>query len=173
MTQSLPRVDRPLFPDGYGVPADLDHLLPWSFVQEKMNAARNYWVCTVRPDGRPHVTPVWGVWVDDTLYIEGSLSTRRAQNLLANPAVTVHLESGDQVVILDGLARAVARPTPDLGRRLSAQYRAKYGPLGYEPDPNAWDQGGLFAVQPVTVLAWSQFPQDATRFQFPSPERSA
>ena len=161
-----PVVGRPEIPDGYGIPEDNKDLLPWSYVQEQMNAARNYWVCTVRPDGRPHVTPVWGVWIDDVLYIEGSLETRRAQNLRANPAVAVHLESGTDVVIIEGEAREVPKPDSALGQRLSEKYRDKYAAMGYAPGPDAWDNGGLFAVHPKTVLAWTKFPQDTTRFQF-------
>jgi hypothetical protein len=159
------KVGRPVLPEGYGVPLDNQDLLPWSYIQERMQAARNYWICTVRPDGRPHATPVWGVWIDDVFYFEGSLETRRAQNLLANPAVTVHLESGSEVVILDGEAQAISRPDPALGQRLSEKYGEKYAGMGYSPGPDAWDNGGLFAVHAKTVLAWTKFPQDTTRFQ--------
>jgi hypothetical protein len=45
-------------PDGYGIPESTSGTLPWSFVDEQMLTARNYWVVTVRPDGRPHAMPV-------------------------------------------------------------------------------------------------------------------
>ena len=51
---------RPYAP-GYGIPSGSKGLLPWGFAEERMAAAQNYWVATVRPDGRPHLTPAWGV----------------------------------------------------------------------------------------------------------------
>ena len=52
-------------------------MLSWDHVQERMAEARNYWVATVRPDGRPHATPVWGLWVDGAFYFGVAPGTRR------------------------------------------------------------------------------------------------
>jgi len=162
----MPKVSRPEIPDGYGIPKDNKGLLPWSHVEERLTPAINYWVCTVRPDGRPHVTPVWGAWLDGKMYIEGSPETRRAKNLHTNPAVSVHLESGSDVVILEGIAREVEKPERELGEKLSKAMTAKYKSMGYEPGPDNWDQGGLIEITVKTVLAWSRFPTDTTRFSF-------
>ena len=166
MSENFPKVDRPIFPDGYGIPTTDENLLAWGHVQERMDNAKNYWVCTVRPDGRPHCTPVWGVWLANTLYIEGSRETRRAQNLIANPNVSIHLENGNDVVILEGQAHEVQKPAPQLGQQLSQAFTKKYESQGYSPSPENWDQGGLFAIQPKTILAWTEFPKDTTRFTF-------
>jgi len=159
------RKGRPVTPDGYGIPKSKKGLLPWSFVDERMSAARNYWIGTVRPDGRPHAMPVWGVWLDGLLYIEGSSQTRRSRNLAHNPAVAVHLESGDQVVIIEGEAREVGKPDPQLATRLSQAYSTKYDYANYHPGPNSWDNGGLHAIEPHVVFAWSSFPKDTTRWE--------
>ena len=161
-----PRVGRPIGPKGYGIPETEENLLPWGYVQERMEAALNYWICTTRPNGRPHTNPIWGAWLDDTLYIEGSPETRWARNLAANPAISVHLESGTEAVILDGEAHEVPRPAPELAQRLSKAFSAKYAPLGYTPGPDNWDHGGLVAIHTKTALAWAHFPTDATRFAF-------
>ncbi len=76
----------------------------WSWAVERLESALNYWFSTTRPDGRPHAMPAWAVWVDHALYFDGSPETRRSRNLAVNPAIAVHLESGDQVVILEGEA---------------------------------------------------------------------
>lgn len=157
-----PLADRPYMP-GYGVPKDKKGLLPWRHVAEQMAKAQNYWICTVSPDGRPHATPVWGLWVDDRLYFGGSPKTRRSRNLAANPAVVVHLESGTDVVIVHGDARAVRLPDPSLTRRLAEASANKYG---YKPGPNEYQPGGVYEVIPRVVLAWKQFPKDATRWRF-------
>jgi hypothetical protein len=74
---------------------------------------------------------VWGVWIDDTFFFDGSPQTRRGRNLAANPAVTVHLESGSDVVILQGEAIQIHGIESQLAQRLSdAAYTAKYKELG-------------------------------------------
>ena len=82
--------------------------LPWSHAADRLASSRNYWICTVRPDGRPHSIPVWGLWVDDTLYFGTAHSSCKARNLARNAAVSVHLESGDDVVIIEGTAVEVS-----------------------------------------------------------------
>ena len=157
-----PIITRPHVPDGY-VP-DPKAFLTWSHVEGKLTGARNYWLCTVRPNGRPHAIPKWGVWVEDRLYFDGSPETRHARNIAGNPHVSMHLESGDDVVILEGVAHAAPRPSPELGMKLARAYAAKYASLGYAPQPDQWDNGGLYEVIPHTVLAWTKFTEDPTKF---------
>jgi hypothetical protein len=104
-SKKQPEVGRPIMPDGYGVPENDDTVLPWSYVEEHMTSAKNYWIATASPAGKPSATPVWGAWVAGKLYFDGSPETRRGKNIAANPKVVVHLESGDEVVILEGEAR--------------------------------------------------------------------
>jgi nitroimidazol reductase NimA-like FMN-containing flavoprotein (pyridoxamine 5'-phosphate oxidase superfamily) len=156
-------------PSGYGVPESDEGLLDWSWATEELERAQNYWFATTRPDGRSHVMPAWGVWLDGELYFEGSPLTRRARNLASNPALAVHLESGDDVVILEGRAREVGKPERTLAERLSAAFTAKYGETkwGYRPPPEQWDRGGLWAMRPDVAFGWSEFPRDTTRWRFP------
>jgi Pyridoxamine 5'-phosphate oxidase len=49
----------------YGAPAPPGDLLPWSWAEQRLVAARHYWIATTRPDGRPHSRPVWGAWLPD------------------------------------------------------------------------------------------------------------
>jgi nitroimidazol reductase NimA-like FMN-containing flavoprotein (pyridoxamine 5'-phosphate oxidase superfamily) len=162
-----PKVTRPRFPPGY-----VDHPsghVAWSWVEARLVEAAHYWLCTVRPDGRPHAIPRWAVWVDGSIYFDGSPETRHARNLAGNPQVVVHLESGEQAVMLEGQARAVPQPEAGLAARVAAAYRVKYGPLGYAPDPDQWDKGGLFEVVPQVILAWTRFSDDPTKFSFERP----
>src|SRR5919201_2635067 len=105
--QSEPRASRPLFPPSYRIPKTARGMLSWSFVEERMAKARNYWVSTTRPDGTPHVRPVDGVWVNGALCFGGAPETRWVRNLTRNPSVTVHLGSTTEVVILEGGAEYV------------------------------------------------------------------
>ncbi|MGH2604762.1 MAG: pyridoxamine 5'-phosphate oxidase family protein [Dehalococcoidia bacterium] len=165
--QTEPTVDRPVMPGSYGVPADNDTVLPWAWAVERLEKAKNYWFSTTRPDGRPHAMPAWGAWLDGVFYFEGSPETRRARNVTKNPAIVVHLESGDEVVILEGEARPAAEPDRALAERLAASFGAKYGEShDYRPAPDQWDRGGLWAVQPRVAFAWSEFPKNVTRWRF-------
>jgi nitroimidazol reductase NimA-like FMN-containing flavoprotein (pyridoxamine 5'-phosphate oxidase superfamily) len=166
--QAEPRRGRPVMPEGYGVPDGDEGLLRWEWAVERLESAHNYWFSTTRPDGRPHAMPAWAVWLDGVLYFDGSPETRRMRNLAANPAIVVHLESGTEVVILEGEAREAGRPERALAERLAAAFGAKYGEThDYRPAPEQWDRGGLWAVRPRVAFAWSRFPTDTTRWSFP------
>jgi PPOX class probable F420-dependent enzyme len=150
---------RPYAP-GYGIPSHSQGMLPWDRVEERTAEARNYWVATVRPDGRPHITPVWGLWVDGALYFGVAPGTRKARNLTQNPNVAVHLESAEEVVILEGVAEVVSDPDPGLVERLFASSKAKYG-------VGSRDVEGSYVVRPRVVFAWlGGSPSTFTRWFF-------
>jgi Pyridoxamine 5'-phosphate oxidase len=159
-----PRITRPRFPKGYV--ENPQAFLPWSHVQQRLLEAKNYWLCSVRPNGQPHVVPKWGVWVNDKFYFDGSPDTRHARNIALNSSVSLHLESGDDVVILEGLAQALHKPSSDLAVKVARAYSAKYAALGYTPAPDQWDNGGLFEITVQMALAWTKFTDDPTRFVF-------
>jgi nitroimidazol reductase NimA-like FMN-containing flavoprotein (pyridoxamine 5'-phosphate oxidase superfamily) len=155
-------------PDGYGVPETDQGLVDWSWAEQQLTDAKNYWFCTTRPDGRPHAMPAWAVWVDGSLYFDGSPETRRGRNLSANPAISVHLESGDDVVVIEGVAREAGGPSRNLAERLVAAFVAKYGAShNYHPTPDQWDRGGLWSLRPKVAFGWTKFPDTVTRWRFP------
>jgi len=161
------RRERPTFPDGYGLPDTEEGLLEWSTIEQRLVASKHYWLSTVRPDGRPHTIPRWGVWLDDRFYYDGSPATRHARNAELNPNCTLTLEDGSRAVILEGTSVAT-RADADLGARLAAAFE-KYHDDGYSPAADAWsgeDGGGLRVFTPRTAMAWTTFPTDATRFVF-------
>lgn len=159
-----PHITRPHFPKGY-----VDNpktLLAWSDVEQRLVEAQHYWLCSVRPNAHPHVIPKWAVWVEGRLYFDGSPETRHARNIEGNPHVAVHLESGAEVVIVEGIAQAIQKPAPELAAKVAQAYKAKYAALGYAPEPDQWDNGGLFEIVPATVIAWTSFTEDPTKFIF-------
>ena len=94
---------RATFPPDYGNRGgEGDDTVAWAAIEAKLETAPNYWLTTIGPNGRPHDRPVDGVWVDGALVFGGSPDTRWVRNLQANPAVSVHRPSGDDVVILEG-----------------------------------------------------------------------
>lgn len=169
------QITRPQFPPGY-----VDNptsAVSWEYVAGQLAEARHYWLCSIRPpsraealagqvDGRPHCVPRWGVYLDGRIYYDGSPETRHARNILQNPQVSLHLESGSQAVILEGTAAEAGKPSTELAQKLSAAYKRKYAADGYAPKPDQWDEGGLYVFTPRQCIAWTVFTQDPTKFEF-------
>jgi nitroimidazol reductase NimA-like FMN-containing flavoprotein (pyridoxamine 5'-phosphate oxidase superfamily) len=130
-----------------------------------MAQAQHYWICTVSAQGRPHATPVDGIWLDEKLYFSGSPETRRHRNLAGNPSVCVHLESASDVVILHGEAQEFRAPNRAMALRLSQASEQKYG---YGLKPEDYERGtGFFVFQPQVVYAWKSLLKYVTRWDIP------
>lgn len=162
-----PTRSRPRFHPGYGVATDEEGMLSWSWATQRLAEALLYWMATVNPDGRPHARPVWGVFVGGELFLEnGPSKTRR--NLEVSPAIAVHVERGDDVVIVEGDAeQAFALPLPQ-AEKVAEAFGAKYGEKGYRPGPEQYQQAdsGLYRIRPRVAFAWSNFVKDPTRWTF-------
>jgi hypothetical protein len=155
---SEPTATRPRFPDGYGIASSEEGMLPWSWAVERLEAGRNYWVATTNPDRSPHAMPVWGLWLDDAVLFGTSPESRKGRNLARDPRAVVHLESGDDCVILEGEVESVA-----IDDRVADAFEAKYD---WRPDPA---EGGLWLrLAPRVAYAWLErdYPSSATRFAF-------
>src|ERR1700712_2932236 len=102
---SEPVADRPVTP-GYGIlPADQGSgLMPWAEAERRLTVSHDFWVATVRPDGGPHVMPVWGVWLDGRLWFSSSLGSRKACNLAAAPRCAITTDDALNPVVVDGAA---------------------------------------------------------------------
>ena len=160
---SKPRSSRPYMP-GYGIQdaSAGKGLLPWAWATERLIRARNYWVATTRPDGRPHAMPVWGVWLEDRFFFSSAVESRKARNLAENAYCVIGVEPADEAIILEGMAERVSDQA--LMRRFADAYAAKY----------EWDMSDfaepVYAVRPVVVFAFNSgagdFTGSATRWEF-------
>lgn len=104
-----PLAGRPYMP-GYGIkgPDEGSGLLPWSWARQQLADSHDYWLATVRPDGRPHVMPVWGVWAEEAFWFSSAPRSRKVLNLTANPRCVVTTDSPRDPVVLEGVAERVA-----------------------------------------------------------------
>jgi PPOX class probable F420-dependent enzyme len=128
--------------------------MTWAQVAERLGAARTYWLGTVTPSGAPHAAPVWGAVHGGTLYLYTERRTAKARNLAANPRVVVHLESGEDVLIVHGTAADAGPPAavPGVVAALSAKYtQPEDQPFLPASDP---DFDVVYAIRPRTALAW-------------------
>ncbi|HJT00706.1 MAG TPA: pyridoxamine 5'-phosphate oxidase family protein [Terriglobales bacterium] len=162
--KALPSASRPLMP-GYGIkgPKEGTGLLPWKWAQEHLEKAHNFWVASTRPDGRPHVMPVWAVWMEDALYFSTGAKSRKARNLRANPACVVCAEHARGQIVIEGTAKRLS--DSKLWKRFARVYEKKYDfdMSGYSAEP-------LYVVRPQTVFGlWEKdFLGSATRWNFGS-----
>ncbi|HET7009471.1 MAG TPA: pyridoxamine 5'-phosphate oxidase family protein [Anaerolineales bacterium] len=152
------RAGRPAMPSGYGIdpPRDSSYI-PWKQIVNRLERARNYWVVSASAHRGPHAMPVWGLWADDRFVFSTDPASQKARNLTADARVVVHLESGDEVVVVEGRAEQAL----ESGRLESwgQIYQAKYGvPLG---------DGPVFQVTPDRIFAWEEahFPSSATKWE--------
>jgi pyridoxine/pyridoxamine 5'-phosphate oxidase len=147
-------------PPGYGVPADASgaEQLPWSEAERWLVEARNYWVCTTRADGRPHAAPVWGFWRNGALVFSTSRSSAKGRNLARSREAVVHPDSGDEVVILEGVVEEI-----ELTAELADVYEAKYA---FRPGPD--EDSVWYALAPRAAQTWRErdFAQSAARWVF-------
>lgn len=110
-------------------------------VDDRLRSDRNAWVVTVRPDGSPHVTPVWFVHVRGRFWIGTGLSSVKTRNVATNPMVSVTLEDGGRPVVAEGTVtvHATDRPTD-----VVAAFVAKYD----------WDVGSTEDADIGTLVLW-------------------
>jgi pyridoxamine 5'-phosphate oxidase-like protein len=162
MTAPEPEAARPFMP-GYGTKEEATGMLPWSWAEERLTTSHDYWVATVWPDGRPHVTPVWGAWLDGALWFSCSPGSRKTRNLTANPNCTVTTDNALEPVILNGVAALVP------ARRAVEAFAAAVA-TKYEQDYSVefFAANSLFRAEPATVVALTEadFSGSPTRWTF-------
>src|ERR1700678_102724 len=101
----------------------------WSRARAELADAEVYWLSTVRPDGRPHVTPLLAVWLEGALYFCTGPDERKAKNLSTNPRcvlTTGHSTLSGLDLVIEGTAEIVSDHA-ELGR-VADTYESKYGP---------------------------------------------
>jgi nitroimidazol reductase NimA-like FMN-containing flavoprotein (pyridoxamine 5'-phosphate oxidase superfamily) len=104
-------------------------LTPWAEASEGLEQAEVYWLATVRPDGRPHVTPLIAVWLDRALYFCTGPGERKAKNLVGNPHCVITtgcnaLSEGLDLVVEGDAVRVIDDANL---RHIAERYESKYG----------------------------------------------
>ena len=145
----------------------------WVAARRQLAEAEVYWLSTVRPDGRPHVTPVLAIWLDDALHFCTGPTERKAKNLMNNRhcAITTGCNALDEGldVVVEG--NAVAVNDDGTLRRLADVYVSKYGnDWRFEVRDGAfYGDGGealVYQVAPSTVFAFGKGRYSQTRWRF-------
>ncbi len=148
---------------------------PWPDARLVLSDAPISWISTVRPDGRPHVTPINSVWFDGALYFCTGPTERKAMNLAANTGCVLTTGTNAFDHGLDVVVEADAMPVCDEARlhQIAEAYEAKYGSDWHFDvrDGNFHSEDGgtalVFELAPVTVFGFSKGePFSQTRWRF-------
>ena len=133
---------------------------PWSVARDQLDRAKAYWLSTVRPDGRPHVTTIAAVWLDDALFFTTGVEERKAKNLARNTNVVVTTGTdafeGLDVVLEGEAVRVTDQATLE---RLAAAYLPKYDRIFVHEarDGELYAEGGQDRVLAFEVRATKAF----------------
>jgi hypothetical protein len=147
--------------------------IPWSDAEKTLQEAPLYWISTVRPDGRPHVTPLVGIWRAGALYFTTGAEERKALNLEDNPACAVttgvnQWDRGFDVVVEGDAIRIKDSP---LLRGVADAYREKYGDAwSFQVTGASFVNRGIksivFELPPDIVFGFGKDPFSQTRYRF-------
>jgi nitroimidazol reductase NimA-like FMN-containing flavoprotein (pyridoxamine 5'-phosphate oxidase superfamily) len=150
----------------------------WQQVSDALAAAELYWVTTVRRDGRPHITPLVGIWIDDAFVFCTGPDEQKAHNLDHSSSVAITTgantwNDGLDVVVEGDAERVKGR---DALTKLAEAVRKKYdGDWDFTPVDDGFghtDDSGdshiafVYRVPPAKVLAFAKSPHGQTTFRF-------
>ncbi len=154
-----PRTERPQIP-GYGISKSKTGMLRWKWAAKTLTESREYWIVTVRPDGRPHAMIIWGLWFDGAFWFGTGSKTQKARNLAKNPNCIVGTQDAAEAVIVEGVAERIT--DREIAKKLEPASLGKYGMSGGDGSEP------LYRVRPSRVfgLIEKTFPKTATRWTF-------
>jgi Pyridoxamine 5'-phosphate oxidase len=163
-----PVASRPYWPDALqSLPDSTSGLKPWSWALERLEKSHNYWISTTRPEGRPHLMLVWGLWLENAFWFSTGARTRKSKNITAHRECAIATENAAEAVIVEGKAGTIS------DRQQIAQVVAAYN-RKYGGDVGPLLEGGgsfVFRVTPKIVFGFDEnaanFAESATRWKFP------
>jgi nitroimidazol reductase NimA-like FMN-containing flavoprotein (pyridoxamine 5'-phosphate oxidase superfamily) len=145
----------------------------WAQASARLEDAQVYWLSTVRPDGRPHVTPLLSVWLEEALYFCTGPTERKAKNLEHNPHCA--LTTGTNILaegldlVVEGNAEQVR--DDDKLQRIADAYESKYGSdWHFDVRDGAFHGDGgealVFEVAPSKAFGFGKGAYSQTRWRF-------
>ena len=147
---------------------------PWETTVAALERAELYWLTTVRSDGRPHVTPLIGVFHDGALHFTTGLREQKHRNLEHSPHVAMTTGTNTWAAGLDVVFEGVARRIT-VNAELQAvadAIEAKYGSVWHFTvgdgvfDDNQGGPAALFRVDPTKAFAFAKEPHGQTSYTF-------
>jgi nitroimidazol reductase NimA-like FMN-containing flavoprotein (pyridoxamine 5'-phosphate oxidase superfamily) len=149
----------------------------WAQGHQHLEEAEVFWLSTVRPDGRPHVTPLLAVWCADAMYFCTGSDERKAKNLKGNRHCILTTGRNTLAESLDVVVEGQVTEVSDAAEleQVASTYESKYGTHLTAPDGTWFGLGHtirrgevlVYRVTPTTVLGFARGKQfSQTRWHF-------
>lgn len=147
----------------------------WSDAKAQFDKSDKYWLTTINPKGKPHVRPIFCVWLEDSIYFTSSPDAQKGKNIEVNSHCSICAAGKTLDVIIEGeVQRVTDQAALEKVRQL---YKDKYDwPITVEGDaytaPYAAPSAGKppYALYQITLTKAFGFGNDeiygATRWQF-------
>jgi general stress protein 26 len=143
---------------------------PWDETAAALERAELYWITTVRADGRPHVTPLIGLFHDGAVHFTTGLSEQKARNLEHADRVAITTGTNAWAAGLDVVVEGEAVRVTDNTRlqRIADAFEAKYGSRWHFDvgDGVFGEDVGVFRVEAAKVMAFAKDPHGQTTYRF-------
>ena len=155
--------------------------ITWPVVTDLLGNMELVWLTSVRPDGRPHATPVVAAWHHDTVYFTTARREQKARNMSTNPHVLVTVGANGWNHGIDVIIEGRAHLVDDLSeaREATSAFATKWdgrwtwdvrrtdAGVRLVPTPDAEDADiVMYAVSPETAYAHAKDPYSQTTFSF-------
>ncbi len=145
----------------------------WPEAAGVLEAAELYWLTTIRTDGRPHVTPLIGVWQDGAVHFCTGPQEQKARNLERHQQVALITGTNSWAQGIDVVVEGTAIRVTDQAtlQRLADGIEAKYGSVWhFDVGNGAFGEGEhvalVFRVEPSKAFAFAKQPHGQTSFTF-------
>lgn len=117
-------------------------------VEARLASELNVWLCTLRRDGSPYVTPVWFVYADELWWISSDGPSVKVRNVLADPRVSLALEDGTAPIVAEGIAHV---HQSDFPAKVVEAFASKYAGWDVRQGPRP---GSVRVLLEVPVRRW-------------------
>ena len=130
----------------------------WRAIEARLGRQSEIWLATVRYDGRPHLSPLWFIWLEEKIYVCTGAGTQKFANLRGNQSVALALPDPLNVIVIEGEAHVAPRADID---KLADYFFNKYEWDFRYDDSAKWQ---LIQITPMKILAWGDgYDNEGTR----------
>lgn len=120
----------------------------WRAIEARLSRETTIWLATVRADGRPHLVPLWYVWLDGKVYVCTGSGTQKFANMYSNQNVSLSLPDTAAVIVVEGEAHTA--PPGDIDALADHFYHKYEWDFRYD-DSADWR---LIVITPFKIMAW-------------------